>query len=63
MSAEIASICVNLGRIAKRAAGENQPLVGELAREIASLCQVVLKLEQTVSAGNGNAFKQRPDAG
>jgi hypothetical protein len=63
MSAEIASICVNLGRIAKRAAEANQPLVGELAREIASLCQVVLKLEQTVSAGNGSAFKQRPDAG
>jgi hypothetical protein len=61
MSAEIASICVNLGRIAKRAAGENQPLVGELAREIASLCQVVLKLEQSVNAGNG--FKKRPDAG
>jgi hypothetical protein len=62
MSAEIASICVNLGRIAKRAAGDNQPLVGELAREIASLCQVVLKLEQTVGT-SGNGLKKRPDAG
>jgi hypothetical protein len=60
MSAEIASICVNLGRIARRA-GDNEPLVAELAREIASLCQVVLKLEQSMKPGN--PLKQRPDAG
>ena len=45
MGERLASIAVNLSRIASRAAAEHQPLTEELARETHALCEVVRQLE------------------
>ena len=58
MSMEIASICVNLTKIAMKAEKNNTPLVAELAREMASLCHIVQQLEQASKAKNGDRPRQ-----
>ena len=45
MGERLASIAVNLSRIASRAAAQNEPLTEELAREMHALCEVVRQLE------------------
>lgn len=63
MSMEIASLCVNLTRIASKAEKANAPLIADLAREVASLCQIVQQLEQVAKAKNGDSRKKQSDAG
>lgn len=63
MSMEIASICVNLTKIAMKAERADTPLIAELAREVASLCHVVQQLEQASKAKNGDARHGQSSAG
>jgi hypothetical protein len=63
MSMEIASICVNLTRIATKAEKANTPLIAELAREVASLCHVVQQLQQANKAKQEEPRTRQADAG
>ena len=64
MSVSLAAIRVNISRIGKKAADEDQPLVQELAREIDALCEVVRQFEQECKARSGDAErKNRVTAG
>lgn len=63
MSIEIASICVNLTKIATKAEKADSPLIADLAREVASLCHLVQQLEQAAKAKNGDSRRGQSSAG